>query len=396
MKRIGLFLALALLLASCEDKSIVTSIQRTDVQVLDGNIVNFTIHIDQPYSTIDEYGVLYSTTNTLPTFEDEHASGFDSNKYKDEYSLTVFNMKPETEYMVRPYCKNPYGVIYGEVISVITGTFGIELQVKTVNTTASFAVSLKNHGTNITEFGVVYSDIHESPDLNDARVSGTKFDTDPMMFSVEDLKPNTKYWARPYCINETGTIMGDAVTFLTGPLRISKYLGTFNCQATEPWNDVAAHNWSNVRIYTYVSPSSNTEQVAVEGLLFGGPEHACFTAVGEYNKAEDCIYLYGGATLSGARKGFGFANEASDESKTTAVNTGVDDYYALFQPVKYTAPNWGWPASEYVNYGAAAKLYYNEYGNNYVLGHITFLYFNMFDGSYAGRFPTYYIVLTKQ
>lgn len=77
--------------------------------------------LGKTYSSVAQYGHVYSEVNPNPTVSDYKYNHGSSNQTMS-YSSELVNLKPNTRYYVRAYAENPKGIAYGTTVSVTTKT----------------------------------------------------------------------------------------------------------------------------------------------------------------------------------------------------------------------------------------------------------------------------------
>lgn len=94
----------------------VTSITSSAI-IIEGSIED----LGKTYTSITQYGHVYSETNPSPTISDyKHNLG--STNQLVTYNSNITNLKPNTRYYIRAYAENPKGIAYGSTVSVTTKT----------------------------------------------------------------------------------------------------------------------------------------------------------------------------------------------------------------------------------------------------------------------------------
>lgn len=73
---------------------------------------------------IDEKGVVYSTTNQLPTIDNNDGKVKSDSTDAGEFECTINGIKRQTKYYIRPYVSGDKGVKYGKVMEYIERTPG--------------------------------------------------------------------------------------------------------------------------------------------------------------------------------------------------------------------------------------------------------------------------------
>ncbi len=167
--------------------------------------------------TVIERGVVYSTSNVLPTLANNKLS---IGNGLGVFSATVNGLTGGTLYYVRAYAINIIGISYGA-----SNTFTTTSTAPTVSTSEISSITLtgaavggnvnSDGGANVTERGIVYSSTNTSPTVGDTKMnsgSGTGLFTQ----NLTGLNANTNYYVRAYAINNIGTSYGNIISFTTG------------------------------------------------------------------------------------------------------------------------------------------------------------------------------------
>ena len=128
---------------------------------------------------------------------------------KTSFSYQLDNLEPDTKYYVQAYAVNESGRGEGAIVTFTTSS-GLP-QVSTVSSSQVGSVSaivtgkiLSDGGFPITECGICYSSTNKKPTLSDKVVKATAT-TGQYSCELTDLEPATKYYARAYAINASGT-----------------------------------------------------------------------------------------------------------------------------------------------------------------------------------------------
>ncbi len=175
-------------------------------------------------SDITQYGVVYSTTNTLPTILDSKiiTSSSAPTVFPVSFTSSLINLTGATTYYVRTYATNATGTAYGTVQQFTT----VETRPKLATTIAKYtgldqnisvSANIENAGASaITRYGFVYSTTSTTPTLSNfvAEVGTTGIQTLPAPYSsyIPMMgKPAGLYYVRAFATNATGTSYGNAI-----------------------------------------------------------------------------------------------------------------------------------------------------------------------------------------
>lgn len=171
---------------------------------------------------VTEYGVVYSSSNAVPTLADSKAVIGNGN---GAYSQSVTGLAGGTTYYVRAYATNLIGTSYGVVMTFTTSpvaptilTNGVSNITNTDATVGGNVIS--SGGATVTERGIVYSSANTTPTVSDTKVqigAGTGSFTQ----ALTGLTLATTYYVRSYAINSIGTSYGNVTSFVPGGASVS-------------------------------------------------------------------------------------------------------------------------------------------------------------------------------
>lgn len=170
-------------------------------------------------ATVTERGIVFSTSNTLPTVGDTKIIIGNGNGV---FSQLITGLTGGTTYYVRAYAINIIGTSYGGSVSFTTSASVPVLSTSEVssitNTSAVVGGNISfSGGAVITERGVAYSNTNTLPTVTDSRLvmgSGTGLFSQ----SLSGLTQGTLYYLRAYAINSVGTAYGNVINFtVAGP-----------------------------------------------------------------------------------------------------------------------------------------------------------------------------------
>ena len=224
MKRIYLFFAMLLMLSvtvftSCENElpptvrtELVSQITETSC-VVDGEIV------DQGSSVVIFDGVCWGT-EIDPDTVGNHMSLFNEHV---GFSYEITGLNPETDYYVRAYAVNLFGIGYGESVKFTTLPANIvieelpvvstdEVQEITESTALCGGKVVSEGSEEVTEIGLCWS-VQPNPTIESMHWTvhvGEEFN-----HVIQDLTPSTTYYVRAYAINSVGIGYGNEVNFTT-------------------------------------------------------------------------------------------------------------------------------------------------------------------------------------
>jgi hypothetical protein len=199
-------------------------------------------------SSVTERGVVYSSVDNTPTIgETDVTKNISGTTGTETFSKSITGLTRGTTYYVRAYATNSEGTVYGSMQSFTT------LNLSTVTTATVSAYdgvsatmggnATADGGTAITERGVVYSSVDNTPTIGEANVtrniSGTT-GTGTFSKSVTGLTRGTTYYVQAYAINAEGTAYGSMQSFTT------LNLPTVSTTAITIFDDVSATFGGNV------------------------------------------------------------------------------------------------------------------------------------------------------
>lgn len=194
---------------SCEPNPILST---NEVSNITDSSVTLSGSINPPTCdlSVTSQGFVFGKNN-LPTINDNKVI-----KSGTSISSNITGLEQNTYYYTRTFFENPSGVYYGNEIEFKTSVGNIEfLQSSYSNVTPISAVvsftGKTNGGGTISESGIVYSS-NPNPTIDNNKKVATDFYGS---FNLEDLKPETTYYFKPYGINEIGLFYGDEISFTT-------------------------------------------------------------------------------------------------------------------------------------------------------------------------------------
>lgn len=168
---------------------------------------------DEGTSEVTASGFCWSTTNELPTTEDNKKELAGPTLH-----MTLDNLESSTTYYIRAYAISEVGTSYSEVFTFITAdakTPTLSAIEKTAFTdfSVSVKVEITDAGTaSVTKSGFCWSTTNSTPTTGDTKkeLEGPALET-----TLENLTPNTTYYIRAYATNRFGTSYSEVFTFKT-------------------------------------------------------------------------------------------------------------------------------------------------------------------------------------
>lgn len=135
------------------------------------------------------------------------------------YVSSITGLEPGVTYYVRAYATNANGTSYGEELSFTT-----DIELPTVQTEAISSISSKtacsggkvisNGGASISAYGIVWSTF-QNPTVELSSKTKEASSYNAFSSTMNNLKPNTKYYVRAYATNSKGTAYGNELSFTT-------------------------------------------------------------------------------------------------------------------------------------------------------------------------------------
>ncbi len=176
-------------------------------------------------ATITRYGICYSSTNTVPTVTaDPKQEITGSAGVNTSLSISLTGLSPNTFYYARSYVENSVGISYSTTVQtfrtnlnpvvVTNGTASISYNMASVN----FIVQNSGNPAAI-QYGIYHSSETNIPDVNSpTALVGNPTPGANIIVNLNDLKPNTIYYYRPYARLASGEIIyGTIASFTTQP-----------------------------------------------------------------------------------------------------------------------------------------------------------------------------------
>ncbi|MDC1313245.1 DUF5017 domain-containing protein, partial [Flavobacteriaceae bacterium] len=194
------------------------TLEATDIESSSATL-NGTISIDEENCEfpIIEQGFVFST-EVQPTIADTQV-----NVNGTDVTTTIENLEPNTTYYVRTFLTNNDGEFYGNEVSFMTvvasaceyNLITLEPTIITSNSAilnGTISIELtENCDGSITEQGFVYS-TEIQPTIEDTKINVNGTD---VSITIENLEPNTTYYARTFLTNALGEFYGNEVSFIT-------------------------------------------------------------------------------------------------------------------------------------------------------------------------------------
>jgi uncharacterized protein (TIGR02145 family) len=163
--------------------------------------------------TVTERGAVWNTSGNPTVNSNRVPSGSGTGVY----TTTLTGLSAGSNYYVRAYAINNFGISYGIELSFTTLTGLATLTTSNViaqSTTASSGGNITdNGGSTITARGMVWNTTG-TPTVSDNKTTDGS-GTGSYVSSLTGLSPSTTYYVRAYATNSTGTAYGNQQTFTT-------------------------------------------------------------------------------------------------------------------------------------------------------------------------------------
>jgi len=193
-------------------------------------------------ATVTERGVVYSTTNTVPTLGDSKQIIGNGNGV---YSQTLTGLTGGTTYYLRAYATNIIGTSYGTAISFTTSAVPPSVTTDEISGITGTGATVGGNvnfsgGAAVTERGIVYATSNTMPTVSDTKVqmgSGNG----AFSQSLTGLTVGAAYYVRAYAINSAGTSYGAVSSFTTdGPSASTRAVSTISTSSAVLGGEVTA------------------------------------------------------------------------------------------------------------------------------------------------------------
>jgi len=197
---------------------------------------------NQGGGTVTERGIVWSTSGNPTVNNNRVASGSGTGSY----SVNLTGLTGGSNYYVRAYAINNYGIAYGAELTFTT-LFGLATlttnNVITQSTTANSGGNITDAGgSTITSRGVVWGTTSGPTIAGNKTTDGTG--TGSFVSNLTGLNPSTTYYLRAYATNNIGTAYGSEISFTTTAI-------------SPPITDIDGNTYNTVQIGTQVWMSEN-------------------------------------------------------------------------------------------------------------------------------------------
>jgi uncharacterized protein (TIGR02145 family) len=347
--------------------------------------------------TVTERGAVWNTSGNPTVNSNRVPSGAGTGVY----TTTITGLSGGSNYYVRAYAINNFGISYGVEIPFTT-LFGLATlttnNVIAQSITASSGGNITdNGGSTVTARGVVWNTT-PNPTISDSKTTDGS-GTGSFVSNMTTLSPSTTYYVRAYATNSTGTAYGNQQTFTT-------------TATSQTVTDIDGNTYNTVQIGTQVWMSENLKTSRYRNggsipYVVGNADWQALTTGAwsyyDHDAANDPIYgkLYnwyttlgdtlcptgwgvptdaewttlttylGGESVAGGKmKSIGTAYWASpntgatNESGFSVLPGGYRTYVGSFNLIRFGSAFF-WSATEYDNGSAWNRSLYNYNGNVY-------------------------------
>mgnify|MGYP001182696655 CR=1 FL=1 len=192
-----------ILLYSCKKLDIrqVSKVDLKDLSIVNTYVIINNTLVDYPPGEQIYYGNCWAL-GKIPTIDDERSS-YGPNVAIGSYSDTLFGLKANMSYYIRPYVFDGINVTYGLLDSFATTTNGLEVVIDPAiivdEETVNINLNVSNFGSlGSLDFGICYSD-SGLPDMNSEKSSIGSIQVDySETRSITGLSVGTTYFFRAY------------------------------------------------------------------------------------------------------------------------------------------------------------------------------------------------------
>jgi len=266
---------------------------------------------DDGGSTITERGFCVSTAS-MPTVID---TKIQVNALSLSYNSSITSLLTNTTYYIRSYAVNAQGTNYGNQQIFTT----ISLPLPTITTTAATNIEYttvsvggqitSDGGTAVTQRGICYS-TNPNPTINEMNINlGAGMGT--YTATINNLIPNTTYYAKAYASSLAGTAYGNEISFTTLALTTPQ-IATFNIAGIGGTSANSGGNVTNsggsIVTARGLCWSTNANPTISDSLSLNGSGLGTFTAVLNGLTLNTTYYVRAYATNA---QGTGYGNELS-------------------------------------------------------------------------------------
>ena len=234
---------------------------------------------------ITQYGFVYSSVNATPGLTDSKIiiGTMAPINYPSNYNTSLSNLTVKTIYYVRAFATNATGTVFGAIIQFTTADIPPIASVSTIiisrisYTSASFQGSILNKGTNMMEYGFVYSSTSMPTVANNKIIVGTTPPAStPFTFqtTATGLTNGTTYYVRSYAKDNSGVVYGENLSFATSayvlPAVTTVVMSKVNYFTATAYSDLLSKGVPDVTEYGFVYSSVNTTPTISDSKAISG------------------------------------------------------------------------------------------------------------------------------
>ena len=217
MKRISFVLCVCALLCGCENIDFLPSVQfgQPVVQSTTGSTATIRVNMTFSYqygTTVEYYGIYYSTSNEEPGKLDGVAQESYSGSAPSSFTITVAGLNANTTYYARAFIRTSVSESVSEVITFTTnGSISVTTNVATNITESEATLSgtvQKNGNVTLQKRGLLIN-TNSNPTVENTsfKWEGTGV-TGTYSITFQGLQSNTKYYYRAYAVADGVTVYG--------------------------------------------------------------------------------------------------------------------------------------------------------------------------------------------
>ena len=185
-----------------------------NMTAITANSAIFTANVtDDCGSSVTAKGICWSLTpNPTVSLNTKTSNGIGLGVF----SATATGLSANTSYYLRAYATNAIGTSYNEqvlFITLLTVTIGSATSI--TYKSASVSATIPTQGSNpITEYGICWG-TSTSPTITSNKLTATNLSNTNYSCALSNLSSATKYYARAFITNSTGTNYSNEISFTT-------------------------------------------------------------------------------------------------------------------------------------------------------------------------------------
>ncbi len=189
-------------------------ISALNMTAITANSAIFTANVtDDCGSSVTAKGICWSLTpNPTVSLNTKTSNGIGLGVF----SATATGLSANTSYYLRAYATNAIGTSYNEQVLFITlPTVTIGSATSITYKSASVSATIPTQGSNpITEYGICWG-TSTSPTITSNKLTATNLSNTNYSCALSNLSSATKYYARAFITNSTGTNYSNEISFTT-------------------------------------------------------------------------------------------------------------------------------------------------------------------------------------